>query len=231
VQALDADGYTIVGSGAPAIAVNAASPTVQVTAAAPGTFAIAATVSGGVVTPGTIPLTLVATPVGSPALPFLDNVALTISHTAVFVSATTNVFVYLDGNTTSPVTLTMTNNPRGVAVDATGNAYVANHGNNTISECTAAGNYATCTVPINAGLNGPEGVAIDGAGNLWEGDSVGGNINEFLAGALSLGVVIPSGFGTLRGVAVDTNGNLWASDQDPVVRYHDADRAECGWFR
>lgn len=213
VQALDADGYTIVGSGAPTIAMSAASPNVAVTAGAPGTFAIAATLTGGLVTPGTIPLALVATPVNSPAQPFAQTVPLTISHTAVFASATFSVFAYLDGDAAAPVTLTMTSNPRGVAVDTNGNVYVANHGNNTISECTAASNYATCTVPIAAGLNGPEGVAVDGAGNLWEGDSVGGNINEFLAGSLILGLSIPSGFGTLRGVAIDTNGNLWASDQ------------------
>jgi sugar lactone lactonase YvrE len=216
VGALDADGYTIVGSGAPAIALSAASPSVQITTAAPGTFTIAATVSNSpaVVTPGTVPLTLVATPVGSPAQPYSQTVPLTISHTTVFVSDIANVLVFFDGNTTSSVTLAMTNNPRGVAVDANGNVYVANHGNGTVSECTAAGNYAPagCTVPI-AGLGGPEGVAIDGTGNLWEGDSGSGNIIEFMAGSFSQVVAVPSGFGLLRGVAVDSNGNLWASDQ------------------
>lgn len=215
VQALDADGYTIVGSGAPTIAVSAASPSVQVTAAAPGTFSIAATVSGGVVTPGTIPLMLVATPVGSPAQPFSDTVALTISHTAVFVSATNNVFVFLDGGTTSSITLATTNSPRGVAVDTNGNVYVANHGNSTITECLPAGTYATCNVLALIGINGPEGVATDAAGNVWVADSSTPSIDEYLAGQMwGLPVVrIRWALPKLRGVGFDTSGNLWASDQ------------------
>ncbi|HEV8021823.1 MAG TPA: hypothetical protein VGP41_11195 [Candidatus Lustribacter sp.] len=218
VSALDADGNTIVGAGAPTIALSTASPNVAITTSTPGQFALQATMSGGpptTVTPGTINLTAVATPVGSPAGAFTQTIPLTIAHTAVFVSSVPsgNALVFLDGNTTQSLMLATTNQARGVTVDVNGNVYVANHGNNTISECTAASNYATCTVPISVGLNGPEGLAIDGAGNLWEGDSVGGNINEFAAGTLTQVLAIPSGFGTLRGVAIDTNGNLWASDQ------------------
>ena len=213
VAPLDADGNTIVGAGAPTVAVSSVSPNVAITSSAPGMFALQPTVTGGIVTPGTIALTIVATPSGSPATPFSQTVPLTIAHTAVLVSNIANVLVFFDGHTTSSLTLTTTNNPRGVAVDANGNAYIANHGNNTISECTAASNYATCTVPIAAGLGGPEGVAFDAAGNLWEGDSGSGNLIEFQAGTLTQILAIPSGFGLLRGVAVDTAGNLWASDQ------------------
>jgi hypothetical protein len=58
--------------------------------------------------------------VGSPTMPFSQAIPLTISHTAVFVSTipTGNVQVYLDGATTAPnLSLSMTNQARGVAVD------------------------------------------------------------------------------------------------------------------
>lgn len=214
VQALDAAGFTIAGSGAPTLAFTSASPNARVTTVSPGMFSVQATVGGGVVTPGVVALTATATPVGSPATAFSQAIPLSISHTAVFVSSipTGNVLVFLDGNTTPNLSLTTTNQARGVAVDANGTVYVGNHGGNNVTECSAASNYATCTTPI-AGLNGPEGVAIDGAGNLWVGDSGSGNIVEYLAAQTTPAVVIPSGFGLLRGVTVDTNGNLWASDQ------------------
>lgn len=214
VQALDADGYTIAGSGAPTLALSSASPNVQIAAVSPGLFSLHATVTGGLVTPGTISLTAAATPVGNPASPFTQPIPLTIAHTAVFVSSvpTGNVLVFFDGATTPDLTLTNTNQARGVAVDANGTVYVANHGNNTVSECTAASNYATCTVPI-LGPSGPEGVAIDAAGNLWVAASGSGDILEYPAGQTSVALDIPSGLALLRGVAVDSNGNLWASDQ------------------
>jgi sugar lactone lactonase YvrE len=74
----------------------------------------------------------------------------------------------------------MFNGPSGVAVDAAGNVYVADSGNNRIRKVTAAGvvttfagsGYAAFSDGAGgvASFNKPWGVAVDGAGNVYVGD-------------------------------------------------------------
>jgi len=88
--------------------------------------------------------------------------------------------------------------PSGVAVDATGNIYVADYGNDTIRRLTGSGLNWTMTtlggVPGQgsyadgtgsaARLNGPQGIAVDGAGKLYIGDSTADNIVRASAAVL-----------------------------------------------
>jgi len=71
--------------------------------------------------------------------------------------------------------------PEGVAVDGTGNVYVADTYNNTIRKVTpagvvttlagAAGQYGSVDGTGSAArFNNPEGVAVDGSGNGYVGD-------------------------------------------------------------
>ena len=216
VTPLDADGYTIVGAGAPMVALSSSSPSALVTTTSPGVFAIAATTSGGVVTPGTVPLTLAATPVDSPASPFSLSVPLTISHTALFVSDGGNVSFFLDGNTTANGTLMTMSGPRGIAVDANGTVYVSNHGNNTVSECPAPSYATSCTAPI-VGVSAPEGAAIDASGNLWVSASGNSTAVEYLAGQTTPNLTLPTSMPTERGISLDASGNLWVADQTNFV--------------
>lgn len=50
--------------------------------------------------------------------------------------------------------------PRGVAVDASGNVYVADTGNDAVRKVTAAG---VVTTLVNTGLSGPYGVSVNGS--------------------------------------------------------------------
>ena len=127
--------------------------------------------------------------------------------------------------------------PNGVAVDSSGNLYVADTGNHTIRKITSGG--VVTTVAGLAGVEGsddgigsaarfrsPQGVAVDSAGNLYitdrrnctirKIDSSGavttpvGSINQ--CGLSVDGTGNAARFYSPFGVAVDSAGNLYVSD-------------------
>jgi sugar lactone lactonase YvrE len=123
--------------------------------------------------------------------------------------------------------------PSAVAVDGSGNVYVADTNNNTIRTVTSAGVVTTLagTAGVNGSANGtgpsanfffPDGVAVDGSGNIYVADST----NHTLRKVTSAGVVTnfagaPDGadgtgggarFNYPAGVAVDSSGNVFVAD-------------------
>jgi gliding motility-associated-like protein len=126
------------------------------------------------------------------------------------------------------------NNPVGVAVDASGNVFVADQGNNLIRKITPAGvvttfagsgvaGYADGT-GTSASFYQPTGVAADASGNLFVADFGYGTIRKItsagivttLAGNGSPGLVNGTGaaasFDHPYGIVVDGAGNLYVTD-------------------
>ncbi len=112
--------------------------------------------------------------------------------------------------------------PADVAIDASGNLWVADRGNNRIQKFNANGEYLAKFGSAGAGngqFNSPASIAIDAKGNIWVADRGNNRIQKFNANGeyLSQFGTVGSGNGQFtaggpEGVAIDAKGNVWVSD-------------------
>jgi sugar lactone lactonase YvrE len=127
------------------------------------------------------------------------------------------------------------NQPAGIGVDASGNVYVADSGNQTVRKVTAAGVVSTIAGAAGivgtasgsgpaARFNGPIGLACDAGGNIFVSDSSNtirrisptGAVSAFVGVTGVVGSADGSGIGALfyqpAGLALDSVGNLYVAD-------------------
>ena len=100
--------------------------------------------------------------------------------------------------------------PEGVAVDGSGNVYIADTGHNAIKEWNAATQQVT--TPVSSGLALPWGVAVDGSGNVYIADDGDGAIIERDAATQTVTTLVSSGLSGPHGTAVDSSGNVYIAD-------------------
>jgi len=121
--------------------------------------------------------------------------------------------------------------PSGVAVDGTGNVFVADHWNNTVRKITPDGMVSTLAgtaggfssvdgTGASAGFHSTIALAIDGAGNLFvvDDDTVRKITQAGVVTTLadSKGATIE--FSPARGVAVDDGNNLFVTNGNVIQR-------------
>jgi len=115
--------------------------------------------------------------------------------------------------TQSTVASTGLSQPAGVAVDGSGNVYIADtlH-NRVLMETLSGGSYTQSTV-ASTGLFKPSASAVDGSGNVYIAD-FGNNrmLKETLSGGSYTQSTLGSGLSEPWGVVVDGSGNVYIAD-------------------
>ena len=117
-----------------------------------------------------------------------------------FNSTGTPVRTFGVGNLSTPV---------GIALDGSGNSYVANAGGTTISKFAADGTFTSNLVTTN--LSGPEGVAIRG-GSLYVTNAVSADVSVFNLLNGSFQQSFTGSMNTPVGIGFDSAGNFYVAN-------------------
>lgn len=156
----------------------------------------------------------------------------------VYRVAANGVLTVIAGDSTSgfsgdggPAVSAQLASPKGVAVDSSGNVFIADAGNNRIRKVTPARVISTIagdgplgdgSPAVSASLNLPVGVAVDGSGNLFIAESNSGRIRTVNSAGI-ISTVAGGGFGgdggpavsaylNPKGLALDRSGNIFIAD-------------------
>jgi len=104
--------------------------------------------------------------------------------------------------------------PWGVALDTSGDLWVAEETNNRLQEINSSGKF----VRFVDGLSQPEGVAIDPLGDIWASSAKNSLIDEYTANGQFITSFGGAGTGKGQfeypcGVAINSSGDLWVVDE------------------
>jgi hypothetical protein len=110
--------------------------------------------------------------------------------------------------------------PKGVAADASGNVWLANSANNTVTELDALGVTPAAATGFLSGSNGftagtlnvPVAIAIDQRGNAWIANSGNSTVSMLNANGSAGAIYSGGGLSFPSSIAIDAPGNVWVSN-------------------
>ncbi len=179
---------------------------------------------------------------------FVCFCAFTITHAQIITNAAGNGFNAGTGNggytgDGGQATAAELYYPVSVAMDASGNMYISDGGNNVIRKVTKAGVISTFAggggalgdggLATAASLNSPWGIAVDDSGNVYIADNADNRIRKVSAKTNKISTIAGNGtsgntgnggaataaeISSPFGVAVDASGNVYFSDGNNRLR-------------
>ncbi len=124
------------------------------------------------------------------------------------------------------------NAPRGIAVDGSGNIWVANAGANSISKFSSTGAAISGAGGYTGGgLSGPRFITLDLLGNVWVSDVTSNALSKFSSAGTAIsgaGGYTGGGLNQPLGVAVNAAGVVWAANVSTVSAFLSTGTAQAG---
>jgi DNA-binding beta-propeller fold protein YncE len=176
----------------------------------------------------------------NPVTPSDFYIADTSNHRVRKVTASTGFISTVAGTgssgafTAGAATSSKLNAPSGLALDSSGNLYIADSGDHAVAKVSSgtlsyfAGTGSSGTVTAGAAtsskLNSPTGIAFDGSGNAYIADGGNHEVLKVASGTLSVfagtgtsgtvtaGAATSSKLNSPTRVAVDSSGNVYIAD-------------------
>jgi sugar lactone lactonase YvrE len=128
------------------------------------------------------------------------------------------VAAFATGATAPAFTITSgLDKPSSIAVDAKGNLYVANDGNNTVTVYPPGQSSPSET--ISRGISNPSGFAFDSLGDLYVLNYGAEDVAVYPLGATSPTETITSGVGYPHAATFDAQGTLYVDNYNTITEY------------
>jgi hypothetical protein len=106
--------------------------------------------------------------------------------------------------------------PKSTTVDAAGNIWIANSGNNSITVLSQGGVPLSFSPLTGNGLNAPSAIAIDIAGDAWIANTGGNSVSAFTSTGATYSSSAFTGANTINApsaIAIDAPGNIWIANK------------------
>ena len=106
--------------------------------------------------------------------------------------------------------------PAGIAIDAGGNAWIANSSGSSITGLSPQGSSLAGTTGYSAGgtIFGAQAIAVDRNGNIWVADTLVSKVFKLIvaSGTVQSSVAFTAGINGPTAIAVDPNNNIWVAN-------------------
>jgi len=126
-------------------------------------------------------------------------------------------------------------NPIGIAIDASGNAWIADNYTEGVTKLAPTGGLLATASGSQYGFSSPFGIAVDSTGNVWIADQ-GGSLIETNSNGITISPTSNSITGdpgydndaTVQpnGVAIDKSGNVWVSNNNNLIMEYSSSGAD-----
>lgn len=109
--------------------------------------------------------------------------------------------------------------PSGVAVDQTGNVWLSNSGNNSVTRLDPNGNALSPNAGYTGSFNAPSAIAIDQGGYAWVTNSGNNSLVQLSPAGTSPTILTGNGLTAPHAIAIDATGSVFVANKTSVSSF------------